>query len=101
MKIECYSVDENGYRDKIGYILLSIRSAQIIQRGKETDIKFNWNTFLGVRGELNACKPKLYLTLFLREANDFRPLDLPLVQQCIIIVILYSTNSFLYFIILE
>lgn len=67
VKIECYAVNDNGSREKLGYTVLSVRSAQLIYQGKEFNIKSNWHDVLGVRNEFNNCRPKLLLYLIIRE----------------------------------
>lgn len=67
VKVECYAVNDNGSREKLGYILLSVRCAQIIQRDNESNIKTNWHNILGVRNDFNNCKPQLLLYLIIKE----------------------------------
>ncbi|XP_012256855.2 centrosomal protein of 120 kDa-like [Athalia rosae] len=63
LKIECFTVNNNGVREKIGYILLPLRSAQIVARGKDANVKVMWHKFLGVKNELRASGPELLLSL--------------------------------------
>ena len=63
-------MNENGSREKLGYILLSVRCAQIIHQNEESKIKTNWHNILGVRNEFNTCKPKLFLFLIVREKQN-------------------------------
>ena len=70
IKVECYAVNDNGSREKLGYILLSVRCAQIIHRGEELKIKTNWHNILGVRNEFNNCKPRLLLYLIIKERES-------------------------------
>ncbi|XP_014217743.2 centrosomal protein of 120 kDa [Copidosoma floridanum] len=74
IKVECYAVHDNGSREKLGYILLSVRCAQIIHQGEDSKIKMNWHTILGVRNEFSNCKPKLMLYLIIRE-RDAKPAE--------------------------
>ncbi|XP_008207344.1 centrosomal protein of 120 kDa [Nasonia vitripennis] len=70
IKVECYAVNDNGSREKLGYILLSVRCAQIIHRDKESNIKTNWHNILGVRNDFNNCKPQLLLYLIIKEKTN-------------------------------
>lgn len=77
IKVECYAVNESGSREKLGYILLSVRSAQIIYQGEESKIKTSWHNILGVRNEFNNCKPRLMLYLIIKE-RDTKTIEIPL-----------------------
>ncbi|XP_058799489.1 centrosomal protein of 120 kDa [Phymastichus coffea] len=74
IKVECYGVNENGSREKLGYILLSVRCAQIIHYNEDSKIKTNWHNVLGLRNEFNNCKPKLLLFLIIKE-KEIKPID--------------------------
>ncbi|XP_014230772.1 centrosomal protein of 120 kDa-like isoform X1 [Trichogramma pretiosum] len=70
IKVECYAINENGSREKLGYILLSVRCAQIIQPNGESNIKTNWHNILGVKNDFNNCKPRLLMYLIIREKEN-------------------------------
>lgn len=70
VKIECFAVNENGSKEKIGYTLLGVRCAQIIHPGKEMSIKANWHDILGLKSDFNNCKPKLLLYWIIREKEN-------------------------------
>ncbi|XP_075235719.1 centrosomal protein of 120 kDa-like [Lycorma delicatula] len=63
VKIECFSVINSQKRDRIGYILLSLKQAQIIPEGKKINVVESWHKLLGVRSEMKALNPEMLLTL--------------------------------------
>lgn len=67
LKVECFAVDGNGIREKIGYVLLPLRSAQIIPNGREQNVKVTWHRLLGVKPELRISGPELLLSLTIEE----------------------------------
>lgn len=67
LKLECFAIKNHNNKEKIGYILLSIRSAQIIPKSKEVDAKANWHTLLGLKNDLRAQKPELLLSLSIED----------------------------------
>lgn len=69
LKIECFSIKENGLKEKIGYILLSVRCAQIVPRGKTVNVKMKWYNILGLKNDLKDCKPELLLSLRIEDRN--------------------------------
>ncbi|KAF7401559.1 hypothetical protein HZH68_007379 [Vespula germanica] len=80
LKLECFALKDHNNKEKIGYILLSIRSAQIILKSKEIGIKVNWHTLLGLRNDLKAQKPELLLSLSIEDreyvtSNSLTKLD--------------------------
>lgn len=70
LKLECFAVNDVGSRDKIGYLLLPLRSAQIIPRGKEVEAKVGWHKLLGVKPELRVSGPELLLSLTIEERDN-------------------------------
>ncbi|XP_015518371.2 centrosomal protein of 120 kDa isoform X1 [Neodiprion lecontei] len=67
LKLECFAVDDSGLREKIGYILLPLRSAQIIPRDKSTNVKVSWHKLLGVKSELRVSVPEILLSLTIED----------------------------------
>lgn len=63
LKLECFAFKENKAKEKIGYVLLSIRSAHIISKHEDLSPKANWHKLLGLRNDLKIQKPELLLTL--------------------------------------
>ncbi|KAK2575418.1 hypothetical protein KPH14_008330 [Odynerus spinipes] len=67
LKLECFALKDNDNKEKIGYVLLGIRSAQIIPKSKKADAKANWHTLLRLRNDLKAQKPELLLSLSIED----------------------------------
>ncbi|XP_072746567.1 centrosomal protein of 120 kDa isoform X2 [Anoplolepis gracilipes] len=63
LKLECFAFKENKAKERIGYVLLSIRSAHIISKHGNLSPKANWYKLLGLRNDLKVQKPELFLTL--------------------------------------
>ncbi|CAL1685521.1 unnamed protein product [Lasius platythorax] len=63
LKLECFAFKENKAKERIGYVLLSIRSAHIISKHGDLSPKANWHKLLGLRNDLKVQKPELLLTL--------------------------------------
>lgn len=62
----------NGSRDKIGYVILAMRSAQILLKNEEQKLKFVWQKMLGLRNDLkgaNKEKPELCIAFTVQETN--------------------------------
>lgn len=68
LKLECFAFKENEGRERIGYVLLNIRSAQTLS--KYGDPKANWHKLLGLRSDLKLQKPELLLTLRIEDRKD-------------------------------
>ncbi|KAI4504421.1 hypothetical protein M0802_000892 [Mischocyttarus mexicanus] len=80
LKLECFALKDHNNKEKIGYILLSLRSAQIISKSKETDAKSNWHTLLGLKSNFKIQKPELLLALSIEDrecvtSNSLTKLD--------------------------
>ncbi|XP_063980873.1 centrosomal protein of 120 kDa isoform X2 [Diachasmimorpha longicaudata] len=69
LKLECIEFKENGVKEKIGYLLLSLRSAQIVPRGYESTIKMNWHRLLGLRNDVKGDKPEFLLSLTIEDRD--------------------------------
>ncbi|XP_043500526.1 centrosomal protein of 120 kDa-like isoform X2 [Polistes fuscatus] len=67
LKLECFALKDLNNKEKIGYILLSIRSAQIIPNSKKLKPKSNWHTLLGLKNNFKAQKPELLLSLSIED----------------------------------
>ncbi|XP_029674380.1 centrosomal protein of 120 kDa-like isoform X2 [Formica exsecta] len=63
LKLECFAFKENKAKERIGYVLLSIRSAHIISKHGDLSPKANWHKLLGLKNDLKIQKPELLLTL--------------------------------------
>ena len=67
LKVECFMLKENGIKEKIGYLLLSVRSAQILTKSRKAGIKSSWNTLLGLKSDYKTCKPELLISLTIED----------------------------------
>lgn len=63
LKLECYAFKENEHKEKIGHVLLSMRSAHLAYKYEDLDPKATWYKLLGLRSDLKTHKPELLLTL--------------------------------------
>ncbi|CAL7937004.1 unnamed protein product [Xylocopa violacea] len=83
LKLECFSVKSDDSREKLGYLLLSLRSAQVFSRNNSNDVKVNWHKLLGLKNELKAHKPELLLALSIHD-QDFThsSTELKNMEQC-------------------
>ncbi|XP_076760519.1 rha isoform X2 [Xylocopa sonorina] len=69
LKLECFSVKSDDSREKLGYLLLSLRSAQVFTRNNSNDVKVNWHKLLGLKNELKADKPELLIALSIHDQD--------------------------------
>ncbi|KAG7198473.1 hypothetical protein KM043_005854 [Ampulex compressa] len=67
LKVECFIVKDNASREKVGYLILSLRSAQVIPKSLEISAKANWCKLLGLKGDFKINKPELLLTLTIED----------------------------------
>ncbi|KAK5641909.1 hypothetical protein RI129_010456 [Pyrocoelia pectoralis] len=67
LRLEVLLVDNNSRKDRIGFILLSTRSANIIPHNYQTEIPFKWCKLLGVQAEHKRGHPELYISLTIRD----------------------------------
>ncbi|XP_012054998.1 PREDICTED: centrosomal protein of 120 kDa-like [Atta cephalotes] len=70
LKLECFAFKENEGREKLGYVLLNIRSAQIISKCGDLNPKASWHKLLGLRSDLKIQKPELLLALRVEDRKD-------------------------------
>ncbi|XP_043280435.1 centrosomal protein of 120 kDa-like [Venturia canescens] len=72
VKIECFEIKETGMRDKIGHMLLSLRTARILlPRDQVVDVPATWHTFFNLRSDLKAHKPEILLSLTIEEHDAY------------------------------
>jgi len=69
LKLECFAFKEIEGRERIGYILLNIRSAQVSKYG-DLSPKESWHKLLGLRSDLKIQKPELLLALRIEDQKD-------------------------------
>lgn len=72
LKLECFAFKENEGKERIGYILLSIRSAQITWGSKHGDSspRASWHKMLGLKSDFKVHKPELLLTLSVEDRKS-------------------------------
>lgn len=75
LKLECFALKENGCKEKLGYVVLSIRSAHVTLKYRDLSPKANWYKLLGLRNDLKIQKPEILLTLRIEDwKNDSNPI---------------------------
>ncbi|XP_019885597.2 centrosomal protein of 120 kDa isoform X2 [Camponotus floridanus] len=79
LKLECFAFKEDKAKERIGYVLLSIRSATISKYG-DLNPKANWHKLLGLRNDLKVQKPELLLTL--RVENQKSTNSNSMIEKC-------------------
>lgn len=67
LKLECFAIKGNGSKEKLGYLLLSLRSAQVLSRNTNANVKANWHKLLGLKGDLKIHKPELLIALSIHD----------------------------------
>jgi len=70
LKLECFAFKENEGRERIGYVLLNIRSAQVLSKYGNLNPKANWHKLLGLRSDLKIQRPELLLALRVEDRKD-------------------------------
>ncbi|XP_025994496.2 centrosomal protein of 120 kDa isoform X2 [Solenopsis invicta] len=70
LKLECFAFKENEARERIGYVLLNIRSAQIISKYQDLSPRTSWHKLLGLRSDLKIQKPELLIGLRVEDRKD-------------------------------
>ncbi|KAF5270733.1 hypothetical protein FQA39_LY01471 [Lamprigera yunnana] len=67
LRVELHLIDVNQRTDRVGFILLSIRSAHIVSYKHDYKIPFKWYKLLGVLPEHKNFRPELRLSLTIRD----------------------------------
>lgn len=70
LKLECFAFKENEDRERIGYVLLNIRSAQMLSKYGDLNPKTNWHKLLGLRSDLKMQKPELLIVFRVEDRKD-------------------------------
>ncbi|XP_053999275.1 centrosomal protein of 120 kDa isoform X3 [Hylaeus anthracinus] len=70
LKLECFAIKSNDSKEKLGYFLLSLRSAQVFYKNGDEDVKFHWHKLLGLRSDLKIHKPELLLGLSIHDQES-------------------------------
>lgn len=69
LRVECFTCDPSGRKIKVGFILLSLRSAHIIPKkdAAKQEVPFKWQRLNGVSHDIRSRHPELYLSLSIRD----------------------------------
>lgn len=68
MRVECITIDTQSRKERIGFALLNLRSAQIIPESKSnTPVTPAWYKLIGCQADKRKSHPELYLSLSLRD----------------------------------
>lgn len=68
LRVECFTTDINSRKLKVGFILLSLRSAHIVSKKcANQEVPFKWQRLNGVSHDIRNRHPELYLSLSIRE----------------------------------
>ncbi|XP_025153501.1 centrosomal protein of 120 kDa isoform X2 [Harpegnathos saltator] len=70
LKLECYTFKENESKEKIGHILLSIRSAHLAYKYRDLNPKASWHKLIGLKSDLKTHKPELLLILRIEDHKN-------------------------------
>nr|CAD7400045.1 unnamed protein product [Timema cristinae] len=68
LKIECHTMLNPRQRDRVGYVLLNLRSAQI-QSEHHNYVRESWHKLIGVKLEPKAPRPELLLSLSIKDSR--------------------------------
>lgn len=99
LRVECYT-NEGDEKKRLGYILLSLRSAHIVPeiKSKQTG-PFKWEKFMGVPHEHKNCHPELYLSLTIKEveteelSEGIKNITEPIIAETVAEYPLENTNN--------
>lgn len=68
LRVECFTSDLNARKTKVGFILLSLRSAHIVsKKSARQEVPFKWQRLNGVSHDIRSRHPELYLSLSIRD----------------------------------
>lgn len=68
MRVECITTDPQNRRERVGFALLSLRTAQVIpQKEANQEVHFTWHKLIGCQGDKKKCHPELYVSLAVRD----------------------------------
>ncbi|XP_031839724.1 rha isoform X1 [Nomia melanderi] len=70
LKLECFIVKSNDSKEKLGYLLLSLRSAQVFSKNEDISVKTSWHKLLGLKSNLKMHKPELLLGLSIHDQES-------------------------------
>ncbi|XP_068084880.1 centrosomal protein of 120 kDa [Anabrus simplex] len=69
VKVESFTIANQEKHERIGYLLLNLRSAQIAVSGRSFQISGTWHPLLGVKSDHASYRPELLLTVHVEDAN--------------------------------
>ncbi|CAG9864829.1 unnamed protein product [Phyllotreta striolata] len=68
LRVECITIDTQSRKERIGFALLNLRSAQIVPESKSNEpIASAWHKLIGCQADKKKSHPELYLSLSLRD----------------------------------
>lgn len=67
LRIECFMLHEDDLREKIGFVLLHLRTARAVPSDQVIDLEYKWHKLLGVHADWKPNHPELSLTLSVRD----------------------------------
>lgn len=84
LRLECLTCDQMNRKERVGFSLLSLRSAKIIPlKDVKSPVPFYWQKLIGCQFDKKSCHPELYISLTIRdhllpsgtevETNDYMP----------------------------
>ncbi|KOX70862.1 hypothetical protein WN51_03289 [Melipona quadrifasciata] len=85
LKLECFAIKNNDNKEKLGYLLLSLRSAQVFTKSGINNVKANWHKLSGLKSELKTHKPELLLALSIHDLDTTTvnaQLELKNLEEC-------------------
>ncbi|KAK1131183.1 hypothetical protein K0M31_017471 [Melipona bicolor] len=85
LKLECFAIKSNDNKEKLGYLLLSLRSAQVFTKSSINNVKANWHKLSGLKSELKTHKPELLLALSIHDLDTTTvnaQLELKNLEEC-------------------
>ncbi|XP_057668639.1 centrosomal protein of 120 kDa-like isoform X2 [Diorhabda carinulata] len=68
LRVECITVDPLNRKERIGFALLSLRSAKIVpQVLADQPVVSTWHKLIGCQADKRKCHPELYISLSVRD----------------------------------
>ncbi|CAH1119397.1 unnamed protein product [Phaedon cochleariae] len=68
LRVECITIDLHNRRERVGFTLLSLRSAHIIsQKNMNQEVKSQWHKLIGCQSDKKRRHPELYISLTLQD----------------------------------
>lgn len=93
LKLECYAFKENDHKEKIGHVLLNIRSAHLAYKYGDLNPKANWHKLIGLRSDLKTHKPELLLTLRIEDRKSANSNPAIEVSHYVCVLIFYKNSK--------